>query len=111
MENNSTKKRCSRCGQEKPLADFGGDASRKDGLNKECRECRRQRYQQLHGGLQQALRRFTDSELIGEVLRRDAVYELLESLDPADIAAYLLCLGCQVTLSPRLGQKREGGTE
>lgn len=33
-------KRCSRCGRELPRTDFHKSASKKDGLQSECKECR-----------------------------------------------------------------------
>lgn len=36
-------KRCSKCRNFRPLADFGRDGSRADGLHGHCRKCRRQR--------------------------------------------------------------------
>jgi hypothetical protein len=34
-----TRKRCGKCGQGKPLAEFYPDASHKDGVHSECRSC------------------------------------------------------------------------
>lgn len=39
-------KTCTRCHQTKPRADFGKMCSEKDGLRRQCRECRRQEHQQ-----------------------------------------------------------------
>ncbi len=82
-------KRCSKCGEVKAAANFAKDISRPDGLNAECRQCRRQRYQAAHGGVEHALRYFTDEELMGEVVRRDTAYQVLESIDLEDIVSYL----------------------
>ncbi len=35
-------KTCTRCGQEKSTMDFTRNKSRKDGLQSQCRECRKQ---------------------------------------------------------------------
>ena len=44
-------KRCSKCGQTKPVADFNRDAGRNDGLYLWCRECdnetKRRRYREV----------------------------------------------------------------
>jgi len=36
-------KQCSMCGDDKPESEFNSDSSRVDGLQRECRECNRQR--------------------------------------------------------------------
>ncbi len=108
MDNKTKKKRCSQCGREKPLTDFARNVGRHDGLDHVCRECRRQDYQNAHGGVQRALRKFTDAELIGEVLRRDKSYKVLESIDGADIVAYLAQLGFSVVPAGG-GTEAEGG--
>ncbi len=110
MDNKTKKKRCSQCGREKPLAGFARNVGRHDGLDHVCRECRRQNYQDEHGGVQRALRKFTDAELIGEVLRRDKSYKVLESIDGADIVAYLAQLGFSVVPQTSAGGSAgEGG--
>lgn len=62
---------CGKCRHELPTAAFGPNASRPDGLQSMCRECRRKEYLRTHGGLRQVLRRFTTEELKREILRRE----------------------------------------
>ncbi len=95
--NNTETKRCYRCGRALPVSAFGPNIARRDGLNDECRECRRQRYMEAHGGLQHAMRRFSDDELLDELHRRFTAYEVLESLRRDDVVSYLRLLGYAVS--------------
>jgi hypothetical protein len=48
----SQKKICSRCGEEKPKSEFHKDSWRPDGLNSQCKQCRKHCYQKgPHAGL------------------------------------------------------------
>jgi DNA-directed RNA polymerase subunit RPC12/RpoP len=42
MESNMETKKCSRCGRELPVTEFGKNRSAKDGLQVFCKECFRQ---------------------------------------------------------------------
>ena len=43
---------CSRCGQSKPRSEFHKNASRKDGLQHECKECHGQSVSKYRGTLE-----------------------------------------------------------
>lgn len=87
MENN--KKTCACCGKEKDSSEFSPDDSRKDGLNRVCRQCRSMKRRKRCGNAARALRFFTDGELIEDLLRRKSVYDLLDSVNKRDIANYM----------------------
>lgn len=62
------RKKCLRCGQEKPAAAFGRDSLAADGLCRYCRQCRREMYRKGSG--RNPLARFTDAEIFAEAERR-----------------------------------------
>ena len=41
-------KRCGACGEVKPHAEFNRNATRRDGLQKQCRPCQRKMYRELY---------------------------------------------------------------
>lgn len=71
-------KKCSRCGQEKPFADFYAAKRNKDGLQSYCKECQKQlgkenrqkkTVQSIVSG-DSLLAGYTSRELIAELRRR-----------------------------------------
>lgn len=84
------KKTCQCCGKEKGFSEFSPDASRKDGLNRVCRQCRSMKRRKRNGGTEHALRYISDAEILGEMVRRQLVYDMLDSLSQHDIYNYMV---------------------
>ena len=105
MDNN--RKKCPCCGKEKAASEFGVDISRKDGLNIECRQCRSMKRRKRNGGTERALRYISDAEILGEMVRRQLVYDMLDSLSQRDIYNYMVERGYDISLSPT--NKEKGG--
>lgn len=105
MDNN--RKKCPCCGKEKAASEFGIDISRKDGLNIECRQCRSMKRRKRNGGTERALRYISDAEILGEMVRRQLVYDMLDSLSQRDIYNYMVERGYDISHSPT--NKEKGG--
>lgn len=60
-------KTCLRCGQQKPLTDFGRDVRNSDGHACYCIMCRRRMWRETHGGLRHVFARFTTEEIEEEL--------------------------------------------
>lgn len=89
-------KRCPKCGTEKPLAEFGRNARRPDGVQSECRSCRseydKQRYQ-THGADVRAQRATVEGRRKRQASRHGLTVAQLERL----IAKYDgMCWICRV---------------
>lgn len=70
-------KRCSCCGEMKPLSEFSVDRKMGDGFSNTCRRCRQLRYREQRP-LSVQLSRFTDEDLQEEMARRAAERDMAE---------------------------------
>ena len=89
MESNMETKKCSRCGRELPVTEFGKNKSAKDGLQVFCKECFRQYARNKKadapkqgGGLQPVytnpqLANFTPRQLMEELKARGFRWEYM----------------------------------
>lgn len=73
-------KTCIACHRQLPPGAFGKSIMRPDGLHNTCRECRRKKYREQTGGLQHALRNFSNADLVAELIRREAADEMLSAI-------------------------------
>ena len=56
-------KKCSKCGESKPLSEFGKDKQREDGLYPQCKDCRRANYLKNRGRELQRAKKYREENL------------------------------------------------